>query len=89
MANWSFAEITENALWRLFESQPNSGPPCPSQSIDHCPVLHVAVTAMAEPQPKQSEDGRERLLELIRRGTKAEPIYRALYERRYGEVPDE
>lgn len=49
----------------------------------------MAVITMAEPQTKQSEDGRERLLALIRRGTKAEPIYRALYERRYGEVPDE
>lgn len=89
MANWSIEEITEKALRRLFDSQPNSEPTCPFRSLADRPVLNVAVTTMAEPQTKQSEDGRERLLELIRRGTKAEPIYRALYERRYGEVPDE
>lgn len=45
--------------------------------------------SMAESQAEQSEDRRTRLLDLIHRGTEAEPIYRALYERRYGEVPDE
>ena len=62
---------------------------CLTDSFATWSVRNQGMFRMAESRTEQPEDRRVLLLELIRRGTEAEPIYRTFYERRYGEVPDE